>query len=263
MIDTPPGRPPSAAPARREPLAPTRDDEARLALVEIGVPLVISGLLVTGLLVGLLALLIVQPATFDAMATALSGPKTAWYLTRSSAFVSYGFLWLSMALGLAITNRMARAWPGGPTVTDLHEHASLLGLLFGVLHALALLGDHYIGYTLSQILIPFTNSEYRPLWVGFGQIGFYLAVLVTVTFYMRRWLGARIWRTIHYLSFVSFVLALAHGIWSGSDSGAGWASNIYLFSGVSLLALTGYRILVASRRRATPRPNAGDQRSAR
>jgi hypothetical protein len=60
-------------------------------------------------------------------------------------------------LGLSITNRLARLWPGGPAAADLHEHASLLGLAFGLLHALVLLGDAYIGYTLPQLLIPFAS----------------------------------------------------------------------------------------------------------
>jgi predicted ferric reductase len=248
MIKSPPtAREPAAD--RPQPTAPTRDDEARLALIEVGVPLVTSAVLIGGMLAAGLALLVMRPDMGDAAVSAMSGPKAAWYLTRSSAFVAYGFLWWSMALGLAITNRMARIWPGGPAVADLHEHASLLGLLFGAVHALVLLGDQYIGYTLTQVLVPFANDAYRPLWVGLGQIAFYLSLVVTLTFYMRRWLGARVWRSLHYLSFVAFALALAHGVWSGSDSGGGWARTMYVVSGASIALLTAYRVAVTARRR--------------
>jgi predicted ferric reductase len=151
-------------------------------------------------------------------------------------------LWWLMVLGLALTNKLARIWPGGPTVNDLHEHASLLGLVFGLLHAFVLLGDSYIGYTLPQILIPFAGS-YAPLWVGLGQISLYLMAIVTATFYMRHWIG-RAWRSIHYLSFGVFVLALLHGLFSGTDSSAAWAFWMYAGTGLSVLALTIYRILV-------------------
>ena len=40
-----------------------------------------------------------------------------------------------MALGLGITNKMARLWPGAPAAFALHEYVSLLGLAFAVFHA--------------------------------------------------------------------------------------------------------------------------------
>ena len=49
---------------------------------------------------------------------------------------------------------------------------------------------------------------------------------------------------IHTLSFAGFVLALVHGIFSGSDSGSWWASAMYWLAGLSTLALTVYRIAV-------------------
>lgn len=225
-------------------------DDAALDVVDTALPVLVSAVVLASMLASMLFFVLFAPApAVDTLFGALTGPKTFWYLTRSSAFIAYLFLWWSMALGLVITNRMARAWPGGPTVTNLHEHASLAGLAFGALHALVLLGDHYVGYSLEQVLVPFT-STYRPLWVGVGQIALYLSVIVTVTFYLRRWVIGRAWRAIHYLSFAAFAMALAHGIWSGSDSGASWAFWLYAFSGLSLVGLTVYRIMLARRSRA-------------
>jgi hypothetical protein len=94
--------------------------------------------------------------------------KAFWYLSRSNAIVGYAFLWMSMGLGLDVTNKMARVWPGGPTFAAAHEHAGWLGLILGVFHAVILPGDSYIGYTLNQVLVPFASSNYRPPWVGLG-----------------------------------------------------------------------------------------------
>lgn len=182
-----------------------------------------------------------QAGGFAALSAALLESQSAWFLSRASAFVAYLLLWWSMVLGISITSRLARVWPGGPTAGDLHEHAILLGIVFALLHGLVLLGDQYIGFTLPQILIPFTSS-YLPLWVGLGQIGLYLMTLVTFSFYVRRWIGARTWRMIHYLSYAVFALALMHGITSGTDSSATWAIWIYASTGVSVLLLTVYRI---------------------
>ncbi|NNJ10892.1 hypothetical protein EKD04_011170 [Chloroflexales bacterium ZM16-3] len=222
------------------------DDEIASA-ISVALPVLVSLLALLLMLGVALVLAAAFPNVGAIMTAALLGEKTFWYLTRASAFVSYGLIWWSMALGLAITNRMARAWPGGPTVSDLHEYASLLGLFFAAIHALSLLGDHYIGYGLMEILLPFTSTAYRPFEVGLGQIAFYLMLPVIFTFYVRRWIGGRAWRTIHYLSFGLFGLALAHGIWSGTDTGATWAQLVYAASGISLVALTYYRIQVTQK----------------
>jgi predicted ferric reductase len=170
-------------------------------------------------------------------------PKAFWYLSRGSAMAGYWLLWLSMVFGLLITNKLARLWPGGPTAFDIHEYVSLLGLGFGFFHALVLMGDQYINYTLSQILVPFASSPYRPVWVGLGQTAFYIWLLVNLSFYGRRWIGNRLWRLIHFLSFLTFMLVLVHGIASGTDSAAMWSAWMYWVSAGSLLFLTVYRIL--------------------
>ena len=232
-------------PAKRPP------PEEEPVLLAVAPPLV-------GILIGMIIALVVgvvvlgQTGGLAALTTALLGAQSAWYLSRASAFVAYGLLWLSMMLGLSITNRMARVWPGGPVVGDLHEHASLLGLVFGMLHPLVLLGDHYIGYTLPQILIPFASVGYLPLWVGLGQIGLYLMMIVTFSFYVRRWIGARTWRLLHYLSFLVFALVLVHGVFSGTDSSTVWAFWMYVSTGASVVAMTIYRIVFV-RRSAKPR----------
>ena len=73
-------------------------------------------------------------------------------------------------LGCLLTSRAARRWPGVVSAGDVHQHVSLLGLAFGMFHGLILLGDRYANYRLTQLLIPFATTAYRPLWVGLGQL---------------------------------------------------------------------------------------------
>lgn len=87
-------------------------------------------------------------------------PKIYWYLSRSAGFVAITILWISMALGLSITNKMARLWPGAPTAFALHEYVSLLGLAFGAYHGLLLMGDHFVDFSLPRLLLPF-SIEYK------------------------------------------------------------------------------------------------------
>lgn len=203
---------------------------------------------------GALVALLVAPIYIPALAHSLQGesPKAYWFSSRSSGFVAFGLLWLSVIFGLLMTGKLSTTWPGHLMAFELHQYTSLLGLAFALFHALILLGDRYIGYTLAQLLTPFGSVNYRTLSVALGQIGFYLALVVTATFYVRRLITQRVWRIIHYLSFVVFLMVLVHGVTSGTDSNTTWAQTLYWVSGGSVLFLTIYRILSA--RVQTPRP---------
>jgi predicted ferric reductase len=204
---------------------------------------------------GAFGAVVVLPQILPGLSSSLLGPepKAYWYLARSSAFIAYIMLWASMIFGLIITNRMARVWPGGPTAFDLHQHVSLLGLAVALFHGLILVGDRYIGYTVAQVLIPFAGADYRPAWVGIGQLGFYLLALVSLTFYVRKTIGHQAWRLIHFLSFVVFAMAIVHGVMSGTDGGAWWAAAVYWVTGATTLFLTIYRVLASAFKQARHR----------
>ncbi len=203
-------------------------------------------LLLMGVLVGAVAAVVVLPMWVpSAGASATDADQTIfWHLSRASGFVAFGLIWMSMAFGLIITNKMARVWPGGPTAFDLHEYTSLLGLGFGLVHALVLIFHHYIAYDLVSVLVPFASANYRPIWVGLGQLGLYGLVLVSLSFYVRKRIGQSAWRMIHFGSYGLFVMVMLHGIFSGTDTGASWSGLIYWFAGASMVVLTVYRVLV-------------------
>ena len=148
-----------------------------------------------------------------------------------------------MCLGLMITNKLARLWPGGPVAFDLHQHTSLLGVAFALFHGLILLGDRYLNPGVWGVVFPFGMLDYHPFWVGLGQVGFYLMVVVAFSFYVRKQITPRVWRSVHFVSFVSFVFALLHGIASGTDSAAVWAQAFYWSTGGVFLFLLIYRLL--------------------
>lgn len=201
-----------------------------------------------------LVLVTILPTWIPAMAQSATGEniKVYWYLSRGSAVVAYLLLWGSMVLGLLMTNKMARYWPGAPAAYDLHEYVSLLGLGFVLFHALILMGDSYIQLDLLQILVPFGSVNFKPIQVALGQYGFYLWGLLVGTFYIRKKLGMKTWRLIHFASFVSFLFAMLHGITSGTDTSAGWMQTIYWTSAGSLLFLTVYRVLMAASNKLFP-----------
>ena len=218
-------------------------------------------LIILAMAIGVLAAILLLPAWLPNMATSLTGasPKAYWYLSRGTAFVSLSILWISMALGLSLSNKMARSWPGAPAAFAIHEYVSLLGLAFALFHALVLLGDHYINFTVAQIFMPFATVGYRPTWVGIGQIGFYVWLIVALSFYVRSKIGQRTWRVLHYLSFAMYMMGLLHGLFSGTDSGTSWAQWYYWISGGSLLFLFIHRITNTITERLTRRAKARAQ----
>jgi len=230
---------------------PPAENEFNKSSVNIEVFLLLILATITGFLVAILLL----PAWLPNMATSLTGgnPKVYWYLSRATAFVSLTILWISMALGLGLSNKMARTWPGAPATFAIHEYVSLLGLAFALFHALVLLGDRYINFTVAQIFLPFSTTDYRPTWVGIGQIGFYVWLIVALSFYVRSSIGQKTWRVIHYLSFAMYMMGLIHGLFSGTDTASNWASWYYWISGGSLLFLFLYRMINTITEKLTPR----------
>lgn len=194
---------------------------------------------------------------FLAAATASATANIPWYLSRSTGLVAYLLLFATVVLGISVRtkglDRMIARW----RVTDLHTFLSVLVLVFVAVHAGVLLFDSFMGFSVLQILVPFT-APYRPIWTSFGIISAYLLIIISVSFLVRRWIGYRAWRTLHYTNFAIYVAALVHGIYTGTDSTTLWADAIYFFTAATVLGLVLYRIVVWSRREqeraaATPR----------
>lgn len=196
--------------------------------------------------VGAFVAVLLLPAWLPSMSNSMliGDAKAFWYISRGSGFVGLSLIWLSMALGLLVTNKMAKFWLGVPASFAIHEYVSLLGLGFVTLHGIILMGDQYINFNLFSVLVPFA-SHYQPFWVGLGQLGFYGILLVSLSFYVRKQIGQKTWRSLHYVSFATYIFAIVHGIASGTDTSLPWAHNFYLYSAASLLFMVVYRVLAS------------------
>ena len=181
--------------------------------------------------------------TFSSL-LALDSVQAWWYVTRAAGLTSYILLWLSMVWGMAISTKILSPSVDGSDSYDFHEFLSLLGLGFVLLHVIVLLFDRFLPFSVWQILIPFVDT-YRPLWVGFGIIGFHLFLLVTVTFYMRRTIGSRAFRSIHMLSLVGYLGATLHGLFAGTDSALPITKFLYLGTFLVIVFLTVYWFVIS------------------
>jgi sulfoxide reductase heme-binding subunit YedZ len=173
---------------------------------------------------------------------ALDSVQVMWYITRAAGLTAYVLLWLSTAWGLAVSSKILDLFLHRTFTYDFHQFISLLAIGFIVLHIAVLMADRYLPYTLAQVLLPFL-SPYRPLWVGIGVIGFYLTLLVTVTFYLRSRIGARTFRAIHGLSLIAYLAATVHGFFAGTDSPLLATELIYASTFLVTVFLTSYWLI--------------------
>ena len=144
------------------------------------------------------------------------GPSAYWYLARGTGAVALLLLTASVVIGIVGTVRFtAERWPRF-AIDAVHRDVSLLVLVVLVIHIVTSVLDGFAPITLLDGVIPFT-SPYRPLWLGLGALSFDLLVAIAVTSIVRRRLGYRAWRAIHWAAYASWPVAVLHGLGTGSD----------------------------------------------
>jgi len=223
--------------------SPTRVSRKPLSLDWIVFPFL-------GLLAALAALLLSMPGMAPLRAAlnqlfALNSQQVTWYLTRAAGLITYLLLWLSTVWGLAIPSKLFSDVLNGEFTFDFHQFISLLSLGFLGLHVFILTGDRYLPYSLAQVLIPF-QSPYRPVWVGIGSLAFYLCLLVTVTFYLRKRIGMKTFRAIHYTSLLAYLFAVVHALFAGTDSSMPVTLILYASTFLVVVFLLVYWLVVMS-----------------
>ena len=167
--------------------------------------------------------------------------KVPWYATRLFGMLAYWALALSVAYGLLLSSKLLDAIAHRAVSLTLHQDLAAIGLALSLVHGAVLSLDHTVPYDLAQMLIPFAGP-YRPIWVGVGQVAFYVSAAVYFSFNVRRRIGQRAWRTLHYATFLAYLGATAHGLMSGTDTSEPWAFWSYVGSGLAIAFLFAYRI---------------------
>jgi sulfoxide reductase heme-binding subunit YedZ len=162
------------------------------------------------------------------LALASASPKAYWYLTRGTGAVALVLLTASVLLGVLGSLRFSagRRWPRF-AIDTLHRDVSLLVLVVLVVHIVTSVLDSFAPIAVTEAVIPFAGT-YRPLWLGLGALSFDLLLALVATSLVRRRLGYRAWRAVHWLAYASWPVAVLHGLGTGSDTKVWW-----------MLALTG------------------------
>jgi sulfoxide reductase heme-binding subunit YedZ len=172
----------------------------------------------------------------------MKGDPTFWLLARSTGLTAYVLVTCSVVAGLILKSRpFASLRPAA--VADTHRVLALLGLGAVALHGAALLLDTTVHLSPAALLVP-GLSPYRPVATGIGVIAAELMVVVYASFSLRRRIGARNWRRLHWATFAIFAAATVHGLGTGTDSTRPWASVLYLSAIALVVFAVAWRALV-------------------
>ncbi|HUO71130.1 MAG TPA: ferric reductase-like transmembrane domain-containing protein [Solirubrobacteraceae bacterium] len=176
-----------------------------------------------------------------------------WFASRAFGTVAIVLLAVSVALGLAMSGRLIKR-PGLPAkLRRFHEASTLVTLALIVVHGGLLLFDAFLRPGLAGIALPFAMS-YRPLFTGIGIIGGWLAAILGLSFYVRRWIGAKTWRKLHRFTIVAYLLAVGHVVGAGTDGRSPWMLALLAGLTAPIVFAFTYRVLPAAARN---RPRAG------
>lgn len=169
-----------------------------------------------------------------------------WYVIRASGVVALALLSVSVVLGLLNRTRTASdRWPRF-VIDRLHRNASLLAVVFLCVHIVTAVTDSFVPVPLLAAVIPFHNS-YRPLWVSLGAVALDLLVAVIITSLVRVRIGVKTWRGVHWLAYLAWPVAVAHGLGIGTDSGRVWMLAIEAVCIGSVLTALAFRLTAPAR----------------
>jgi methionine sulfoxide reductase heme-binding subunit len=181
---------------------------------------------------------------------------TFWVLARASGVTAYVFLTLSVLAGLLLKSRpfgtaIKPAW-----LTGLHRTLALMGIGALVGHATALVLDSTVKVSPLGLFVPGLVG-YRPVATALGVLASELMLIVYASFSLRKRIGTRNWRRLHWATYGIFAAATAHGLAAGTDTSRPWAFALYLGAVGAVAAATAWRALMPplpGRPSRAPRP---------
>jgi sulfoxide reductase heme-binding subunit YedZ len=188
------------------------------------------------------------------------GQHLFWIISRASGVVALVLVAVSVGMGLAMAMRAAKGPGAMAKLRQAHEATALAGLIVIAVHGLSLLGDSYLRPGLAGIAVPFV-LHHRTFWTGLGVMGGWLAALLGLTFYIRRWIGPKLWRQMHRWTLAVYVLAIIHTLGAGTDARSIWLLVIVIATGAPVAAMAAMRMFPSDdgssgrRRRKIPLPS--------
>jgi len=165
---------------------------------------------------------------------------------------------VAVSLGLLMGGKLMRG--RGPDLRVAHETISIATIVAIAVHGVALLGDHFMNPSLADITVPFV-SGYKTVWTTVGIVAGWSTIFLGLSFYARRRIGARRWRSMHRFTVLAWWLGVIHSLGEGTDAGEIWFLAMTAIAVLPALVLFVARLGGAGRGsssrtipRSSPRP---------
>jgi methionine sulfoxide reductase heme-binding subunit len=185
----------------------------------------------------------------------LDDPAVLWYVARATGLVVLVLLTATVVLGVTATTRVTTSgWPRFVT-QGLHRNISLFVIILLAAHIAAVVIDSYVPIRPVDAVVPFI-AAYRPFWVGLGVVSALLLAALVVTSLLRQRLGYATWRVVHWISYLSWPLAVVHGLGTGSDSRDRYALGLTVACAGIVVVAIAWRIVSGWPARAVLRVGA-------
>jgi methionine sulfoxide reductase heme-binding subunit len=164
-----------------------------------------------------------------------------WALGRGTGLVALVLFTVSFVLGVLV--RSGRPVPvlGRFGTTDLHRAAALTGTGLVLTHVGTLYLDPYAQLRLVDVVLPFLGA-YKPLWLGLGTLALDLLAVVTVVSVLRHRVGPRVFKGVHWATYVLWPLALIHALGNGTDAGSSWFRALAVACISAVVTAVGWRL---------------------
>jgi methionine sulfoxide reductase heme-binding subunit len=163
--------------------------------------------------------------------------------TASAATGVISMVLLTAVVVLGVLVNRQRRLPGLPRFAglSLHRYLALLAVGFLTLHILTALAVPFADIGLAAAVIPFTSAR-EPVWLGLGAVSFDLVIALVVTSLLRRHLGRRTWRAVHWLAYACWPAALAHSVGTGPGMRHGRLLDLAIACLAAVTAAVGWRL---------------------
>jgi sulfoxide reductase heme-binding subunit YedZ len=171
-------------------------------------------------------------------------PHLFWITSRAAGFAALILASLAVSLGLLMSTRLLKR--RGTDLLATHEMLSLATIVAIVIHAVALLGDQFLHPSLADISIPFV-SNYKSFWTTLGIVSGWSLILLGLSYYARRRIGATRWRKLHRFTALAWLVGVAHSLGEGTDAGQLWFLAMLAIVAVPALVLLATRMLGSGR----------------
>lgn len=181
------------------------------------------------------------------------GSSWPWFAIRASGFLAIILLVGLMLSGIGQVTGMTYRFIEPLKAWTIHKAMGIALCVSILLHVSLLLVDKFMKFSLSEIFVPFINEysnkadlfgmSFDTVAVASGIFAMYGSFIIVAS--SLGWIDTKkgAWKVLHYLSYIVIVLALIHGITTGTDLVEGPLRWVWLAATLLIFGAIGARLL--------------------